>query len=110
MLFFFFRTEAKPEQRSRYMLPSLYFDLWSGQSYPSKHVNIFFYLSLYLIGKGAMVAASVVPGIVVFSTIFLAVYFARKRRLMALNNGNSKLILQKLERSTIFVCFSQNKV
>ena len=92
-------------------LYQLYFDLWSGQSYPCKLVNVFFfYLCLYLIGKGAIVAASVVPGIVVFSTIFLAIYFARKRRLMALNNGNSKLILQKLERSTIFVCFSQNKV
>ena len=109
IFFFFFRTEAKPEQRSRYCYIHI---LIFGQV---KVILVstfmfFFYLSLYLIGKGAIVAASVVPGIVVFSTIFLAVYFARKRRLMAVNNGNSKLILKKLERSTIFVCFSQNKI
>ena len=93
---FFFRTEAKPEQRSRYCYIYI-FNLWSGQTYPCKHVNVCFHLSFYLIGKGAIVAASVVPGIVVFSTIFLAIYFARKRQLMALNNGNSKLILQKVK-------------
>jgi len=105
-MLFFFRTEAKPEQRSRYC--HIHILIFSQVKVILVSTLMFFYLSLYLIGKGAIVAASVVPGIVVFSTIFLAIYFVRKRRLMALNNGNSKLILQKLERNTVFVCFSQN--
>ena len=93
MLFF-----SEPKQNRRNDLGTCFiYILIFGQSNPCKHVNVCFYLSLYLIGKGAIVAASVVPGIVVFSTIFLAIYFARKRRLIALNNENSKLILQKVK-------------